>query len=98
MPPYFVPDWAKAAQNRTGTAGIAIGHFDKLQETVQIPSAANRVAFWADTLIGVMSIARSTFNEQHLGALSNFLLCVTPHNCHLSAMIVHLGRLDTSTV
>ena len=90
MPPYFVPDWVNAAQTRAGTGGIAIGHFDMLQ-TVQIPSAASRVDFRADTTIGVLSIAWSTFNEQDPGALSNFLLCVTRHNRHASAMIVHLG-------
>ena len=97
MPPYFVPDWVKAAQNRAGTGGIAIGHFDKLG-TMQIPSAASRVEFRANTTIGLLPITRSTFNERDLGALGNFLLRVTRHNHHLSTMIVHLGCLDTSTV
>ena len=90
-------NWVKAAQNRAGTGGIAIGHLDK-PETVQIPSTASHVDFRADLTIGVLSIAGSTFNEQDPGALSNFLLRVTWHNHHLSAMIVHLGLLNTSTV
>ena len=97
MPPYSVSDWANAAQNRAGTGGIAIGHLDNLQ-TVQIPSAASRVDFRADTTIGVLSIAQCTFNKQDPGALSNFLLRVTQHNHHLSAMIVHLGHPNASTV
>ena len=59
----FRPGWVKDAQNRAGTGGIAISNFDDL-ETVQIPSAGGRVDFRPDTTIGVLSIARSTFNEQ----------------------------------
>ena len=71
MPPYFVPDWVKAAQTRTDTGGIAISRFDEL-ETVQIPSSASRVDFRADTTTSVLSIAWSTLNEQDPGAPSNF--------------------------
>ena len=97
MPPYFVPDWAKAAWNRAGTGGIAVGHFDTL-ETVQVPSAASRVAFRAETRISQLSVVRSTLGEHDPGALSNFLLRVTRHNRHLSALIVTLGRVDTTPV
>ena len=97
MPPYFVPDWVKAARNRAGTGGIAVGHFDTL-ETVQVPSAASRVAFRAETTIGQLSVARSTLREHDPGAMSKFLLRVTRHNRHLSALIVTLGRVDNATV
>ena len=82
MPPYFVPDWVKAARNRAGTGGIAVGLFDTL-ETVQVPSAASRVAFRAETTIGQLSVARSTLGEHDPGALTNFLLLLTRQNRHL---------------
>ena len=67
MPPYLVPDRVKHAQNRARHSGIAIGHFNE-PATVQIPCPASHVDFQADTMIGVLSIAQSTFNEQDLGS------------------------------
>ena len=62
IPPDFVPDWVKAARNGAGTGGIAVGHFDTL-ETAQVPSAASRIAFRAETTIGQLSVARSTLGS-----------------------------------
>ena len=96
MPPSFVPDWVKAARNRDGNGCIGVGDFDML-ETVQVASAASRVAFRAETAIGQLSMSRSTLREHEPGALSNFLLRVTQHSRHLSALMVTLGRVDTAT-
>ena len=97
MPPYFVPDLVKAARNQASTSGIAVCHFDTL-ETVQVPPAASRVAFRAQTTMGHFSVVRSTLGEHNPDELSNFFRRVTWHNRHLSKLIITLVRVDTATV